>query len=317
MPTRHKLSLSGTPIENSLSDLWAQMFFINPGLLGSYGEFQKHYLLPIERQQDERQKESLRELVKPYLLRRTKEEVAKDLPPLTERIYYSEMTEDQSKLYEAEKSRARNFLLEQYSRNNTQYFMLVQQTLMRLRQIVNHPRMINPEYDKQSGKFQDILEEWDVIQRSGHKVLFFSSFVTYLNYFKEIWDAQNRPYSWLTGDLSSKNRKAEVEKFQNDPKVQTFFISIKAGGTGLNLTAADYVFILDPWWNPFVEKQAIARAHRIGQDKNVISLKFITRNSIEEKILNLQVRKKQLAADIIEQTENGHFSQEDLAYLLS
>jgi hypothetical protein len=316
LSARHKVSLSGTPIENSLSDLWAQMFFINPGLLGTFSDFKKHYLLPIEKLQDDAQKESLRELVKPYLLRRTKEEVAKDLPPLMERIYFSEMTEAQAKLYEAEKSSARNFLLEQSRNNAPQYRILVQQTLMRLRQIVNHPRMILPDYEKESGKFQDVLEEWDVIRRGGHKVLFFSSFVKHLNFFKEIWEAENRPYSWLSGDLNAKQREAEVNKFQNDPQVQAFFISIKAGGTGLNLTAADYVFVLDPWWNPFVEKQAVARAHRIGQDKNVIALKFITRNSIEEKILNLQERKKQLAADIIEQAESGQISQHDLEYLL-
>ncbi len=313
---RHKISLSGTPIENSLSDLWSQMQFINPELLGAYASFRNDYILPIEKMQDEGQKAQLRTLVAPYLLRRTKEEVAKDLPPLTEQVFYSEMTPEQEKLYEREKSKARNFLLDNYRSGDGKYQVILHQTLMRLRQIVNHPRMVLEGYAKDSGKFRDVLEEWDVIRRSGHKVLFFSSFVKYLELFRQEWESVQQPFAMLTGDMSAKQREAEIGRFQNDPAVQTFLISIKAGGTGLNLTAADYVFILDPWWNPFVEKQAVARAHRIGQDKNVIALKFITKGSIEEKILLLQDRKKQLAEDIISQGENLRLGKDDLEFLL-
>ncbi len=313
---RHKISLSGTPIENSLSDLWSQMQFINPDLLGAYGFFQKTFIAPIEKQQDEGQKARLRQLVAPYLLRRTKEEVAKDLPPLTERVYYCEMTPEQEKLYEREKSKARNFLLENYRAGDGQYQLAAQQTLMRLRQIVNHPRMVSKDYDMDSGKFNDVLEEWNVVRRSGHKVLLFSSFVKYLELFQREWDTAGRRYARLNGEMSAKEREAEITRFQDDPGVQAFLISIKAGGTGLNLTAADYVFVLDPWWNPFVEKQAIARAHRIGQDKNVIALKFITRGSVEEKILVLQERKMQLAEDIIAQPEQLRLDRDDLTFLL-
>ncbi|HRJ17276.1 MAG TPA: C-terminal helicase domain-containing protein, partial [Saprospiraceae bacterium] len=226
------------------------------------------------------------------------------------------MTAEQAKLYESEKSKARNFLLDNYQAGNGQYQMVVHQTLMRLRQLVNHPRMILDDYRQGSGKFQDVLEEWDVIRRSGHKVLMFSSFVSYLDLFKQALQEAGLPLAWLSGDLSSTQRQAEIARFQNDPQVQAFLISIKAGGTGLNLTAADYVFVLDPWWNPFVEQQAIARAHRIGQDKNVIALKFITRGSIEEKILVLQDRKKQLAEDIIAHTEKLSLQRDELAFLL-
>lgn len=316
LPARHKLSLSGTPIENSLSDLWSQMQFINPELLNSFASFKKLFILPIEKQQDEVQKASLRTLVEPYLLRRTKEEVAKDLPPLSTRIFYSEMTPEQEKLYEREKSKARNFLLESYRSGDGQYQVVVHQTLMRLRQIVNHPRMVIADYEKDSGKFRDVLEEWEVIRRSGHKVLLFSSFVKYLDLFRQEWQAENRSFAWLTGEMTAKQRQAEISRFQSDPDVQAFLISIKAGGTGLNLTAADYVFVLDPWWNPFVENQAVARAHRIGQDKNVIALKFITRGSIEEKILLLQERKKQLAEDIISNPEKLTLERSDLEFLL-
>ena len=313
---RHKISLSGTPIENSLSDLWSQMQFINPNLLGNFNFFKKEFITPIEKHQVEEKKERLRGLVAPYLLRRTKEEVARDLPPLTTKIFYSEMTREQKRLYEREKSAARNYLLENYDENNPKYRILVLQSLTKLRQIVNHPRLVRPEYECDSGKFMDILEHWDVIRRSDHKALFFSSFVQYLKLFREEFDQRKQLYSWLTGDLSGDQRAAEIRRFEREKAVQSFLISIKSGGTGLNLTAADYVFILDPWWNPTTEQQAIARAHRIGQDKNVIAVKFITKDSIEEKILKLQERKSRLAEDIIDNVRKPAFSRGDIEYLL-
>ncbi|PTM13554.1 MAG: ATP-dependent helicase [Bacteroidetes bacterium] len=317
LQANHKLSLSGTPIENSLSDLWAQMQFINEGLLGSFNFFRNEFILPIERGQDEEKKDKLRKLVKPYLLRRTKEEVAKDLPPLSTHVFYTEMTTEQRKVYEREKSSARNYLLDNFNSNNSQYRMLVVQTLTKLRQLVNHPVLVNPDYDKGSGKYQDILEQWEVIQRSGHKVLLFSSFVKHLELFRQELERRGAPYAWLTGDLTQAKRKAAIQSFQEDPAVQSFLISIKTGGTGLNLTAADYVFILDPWWNPTTEQQAIARAHRIGQKNNVIALKFITKDSIEEKILKLQDRKLQLAEDILGAGGKLALDRGDIEFLLS
>ncbi len=314
---RHKISLSGTPIENALSDLWAQMQFINPDLLKSFHFFKEHFIIPIEKQQDEAAKTRLRSLVAPYLLRRTKEEVAKDLPHLHRQVFYCEMTPPQEKLYEEEKSKARNYLLEHYHPNDAQYLAIVHQTLMRLRQLVNHPGMILNDYTHDSGKFNQIMGAWDTIQKAGHKVLFFSSFVKYLNRFAQQWDEKGQPYSMLTGLHNAAQRKAEIQRFEHDPAVQAFLISIKAGGTGLNLTAANYVFILDPWWNPHVEEQAIARAHRIGQDKPVIAIKFITRNSIEDKILQLQERKMQLAEDILATANNMKIRKDDLDFLLT
>lgn len=313
---QHKISLSGTPIENSLSDLWSQMQFINPNLLGSFSFFKKEFITPIEKHQVEEKKDRLRGLVGPYLLRRTKEEVARDLPPLSTQIFYSEMTREQKKLYEREKSAARNYLLENYDENNPQYRILVLQSLTKLRQIVNHPKLVNEAYERESGKFTDILEHWDVIRRSDHKALFFSSFVQYLQLFRHEFIQRNQSFSWLTGDLPAQQREAEIRKFEREEAVQSFLISIKSGGTGLNLTAADYVFILDPWWNPTTEQQAIARAHRIGQDKNVIAVKFITKDSIEEKILKLQERKSRLAEDIIDNVRKTEFSRGDIEYLL-
>ncbi|KAA3635677.1 MAG: ATP-dependent helicase [Bacteroidetes bacterium] len=316
LTAKHKISLSGTPIENSLSDLWSQMQFINPDLLGSFSFFKKEFIRPIERMQNEEKKDRLRSLVQPYLLRRTKEEVVKDLPPLSTRILYTEMTSEQKKLYEREKSAARNYLLENFDASDGKYRLLVLQTLTKLRQLVNHPVLVKPEYKKDSGKFHEVMEQWEIIQKSGHKVLIFSSFVKYLEMFRAELESRGEAYSWLTGSVTANQREAEVKKFENDESVRSFLISIKAGGVGLNLTAADYVFILDPWWNPTTEQQAIARAHRIGQTKNVFAVKFITRESIEEKILKLQEKKSQLAEDIIGQSEKMAFSKGDIEYLL-
>lgn len=321
LKARHKISLSGTPIENSLSDLWAQMQFLNPGMLGSFSYFKKHFIKPIEKQGDEVKKEDLKLLVEPYLLRRTKEQAAPDLPPLTETVLYVEMTEAQAKLYEKEKSAVRNKLLNIGDPSQPQNRVAVLAALTRLRQIANHPALVAepailPKKDLQSGKFDDVLEYWETIRRSGHKVLIFSSFEKYLQLFRERFEAAGQPFAWLTGDVSQAQRRSAVDQFTNDPAVQAFFMTTKAGGVGLNLTAADYVFVLDPWWNPFVESQAIARAHRIGQTGKVVAVKFIARDTIEEKILKLQERKSQLAGDFLSSPEKMACTPEGLAALL-
>jgi non-specific serine/threonine protein kinase len=313
----HKISLSGTPIENSLSDLWSQMQFINPDLLGNFHFFKREFILPIEKMGDEDKKARLRSLVSPFLLRRTKEEVAKDLPPLTSQVFFSEMSTDQKKLYEKEKSAARNYLLENFNENDARFRMELLQTLTKLRQLVNHPILVQEDYTQESGKFRDICAKWEEVKKSGHKVLFFSSFVKYLTIFKAYFEESNTPFAWLTGSLSANEKKKQIDLFEKNQDVQAFFISIKAGGTGLNLTAADYVFILDPWWNPSTEQQAIARAHRIGQEKSVMALKFITRESIEEKILHLQEKKSQLAEDILSGTGTHQLNRNELNFLLS
>jgi len=313
---KYKISLSGTPIENSLKDLWSQMEFINAGHLGSANFFQKEFISPIEKGNDEAKKEQLRSLVLPFLMRRTKEEVAKDLPELEVQVFYSEMTTDQRKIYEKEKSKARNLLLQNYQSGSFEYASIVLQTLLKLRQICNHPKLAFAEYEKSSGKYQDIVEQWNIIQKSGHKTLIFSSFVEHLKLIRGHFESQNQEFAWLTGAVFKPKREKEVNRFQNEKSVGSFLISTKAGGTGLNLTAADYVFLLDPWWNPQAEKQAIARAHRIGQTKKVFARKFITKDSIEEKILALQEKKAALAEDILSGAGKQVFSKSDLEYLL-
>ena len=314
---KNKLSLSGTPIENSLSDLWSQMQFINPNLLGTYPFFRNEFIYPIEKGIDEEKKIRLKKLVNPYLLRRTKEQVAEDLPELITSVFYAEMTPEQKQIYEREKSAARNYLLDNYVENSPVFKLQILKTLTKLRQLVNHPAMVLEDYEKQSGKFQDVIEHWEVIRKSGHKVLFFSSFVKHLELFRQYFESTQQPYSWISGQSTLKERERAILDFESQPEVRAFLISIKSGGSGLNLTAADYVFILDPWWNPFIEQQAIARAHRIGQTKRVMAIRFITLGSIEEKILLLQDKKSQLAADIIQPVESTSLAQEDIDFLLS
>lgn len=313
---RHRVSLSGTPIENSLSDLWSQMQFLNPGLLRSFSFFQKEFIHPIERTDNEEKKAQLRKLVAPYLLRRTKGEVAKDLPELHTQLFFCEMSTEQRKRYEKEKSAARNHLLQNFAPQDGQYRLRVVQTLTRLRQLANHPVLLSADYTQGSGKFTEVMEQWEVIRKAGHKALFFSSFVTHLNLFKQEFQKNEHDFAWISGGVSSANRAKEVKRFQEDPDLQAFFISIKSGGTGLNLTAADYVFVLDPWWNPTIEQQAIARAHRIGRKAPVFARKYISKDTIEEKIVKLQDRKAQLAEDIIGKNGKLDFNEGELAFLL-
>ncbi|THH41996.1 DEAD/DEAH box helicase [Neolewinella litorea] len=317
LPARHRISLSGTPIENSLSDLWSQMQFINPGLLRSFAFFRRSFIQPIEQHDDEAKKEQLRELVAPYLLRRTKDEVAPELPELETQVFYCEMTPAQAAAYERERSAARNALLGlPTDTGGGDYKLRVIQALTRLRQIANHPRIADADYGKGSGKFTEVAGQMDTIRRAGHKVLVFSSMVRHLHLYRAQLEADGQPYAWITGDVPTDKRAREVQRFQEDPAVRTFFISLRAGGTGLNLTAADYVFLLDPWWNPTVEDQAIARAHRIGRQGNVFARKFLTQGTLEEKIFRLQQRKKRLATEIIGGSEGLQLDPGEIDYLL-
>jgi len=292
----HRLVLTGTPIENSLTDLWAQINFVNPGLLGTLGFFKRGFVYPIERKSDEQREEKLKELIKPFILRRTKEEVASELPPVSEEVRYCNMTESQRRIYEEEKSFARNSILENMEDVGVQNSsIVVLQALTRLRQIANHPDMTEEHSGIESGKFLEVCRDVESVVAEGHKVLMFSSFVKHLDLFRSHFDSLGIKYAWLTGSRTQVQRKEAVQTFQKNNDCSLFLISLKAGGVGLNLTAADYVFILDPWWNPAAELQALNRAHRIGQDKRVFVYRFISSDTIEEKIQRLQLRKKELA----------------------
>ncbi|WP_442794278.1 DEAD/DEAH box helicase [Pelobium manganitolerans] len=298
LKSKYKLILSGTPVENTVNDLWTQMSFINPGLLGSQTFFQTDFVQPIEKKKDEERAQKLQVLIKPFVMRRTKEQVATELPPKTESVVYCEMSEEQANIYEQTKSDYRNELLK--SIESGDYFkspVQMLQGLTKLRQIANHPSMLDDGYEGDSGKFEDVIHKLESVIEAGHKVLVFSQFVKQLEIYRRYFDEQKIAYSYLDG--STQNRGEVVQEFKEESHIQVFLISLKAGGVGLNLTEADYVFILDPWWNPAVEQQAVDRAHRIGQTKNVFIYKFITKDSVEEKILALQSRKKSVASSLI------------------
>jgi len=297
----HRLVLTGTPIENSLTDLWAQMNFLNPGLLGNLEFFRHQFATPIEKEKSEKQSHMLQTLIRPFVLRRTKKEVAKELPAMTQQVVYCEMPESQQAFYESEKSKARNLILDNIRQQGIEKSsFVILQSLTRLRQAANHPALIDALYTEESGKHDIIIDNIESLRAEGHKALIFSSFVKHLDLYTSYCDEKNIPYSRLTGEVPQHQREGIIKKFQDSPEIRLFFISIKAGGFGLNLTSADYVFILDPWWNPAVEEQAMGRAHRIGQKQKVFIYRFITRDSIEEKIHRLQERKSQLAESFID-----------------
>lgn len=296
--SKHKLVITGTPIENSLSDLWSQFNFLNRGLLGSLPYFKREFITPIEKKDDQEQQKKLRKLIRPFVLRRTKEEVEKDLPALTEQIRYCEMTDEQREIYETEKSAIRNAILKNIETNGIKKSALVVlQGLTKLRQLANHPSLIIKEADTESGKFNEIYRCLKNLVAEKHKVLIFSSFVKHLELLQTKIESKNWKYSLLTGKTI--NRQEVIRQFQEDTDNHIFLISLKAGGVGLNLTSADYVFIIDPWWNPAAENQAISRAHRIGQNKKVFVYRFITEESIEEKIQTLKSKKSALAEKFI------------------
>ncbi|MBP2832425.1 ATP-dependent helicase [Aquimarina sp. U1-2] len=310
----HKISLSGTPIENSLSDLWSQMQFINPGILGSFSFFKEHFKIPIEKHQNEERTKELKTLIEPFILRRTKEQVAKDLPKLSEQIVYTKMLPEQAKLYEAEKSAARNLLLG-LDNVGTNKIKIIN-TLTKLRQLANHPKLITPDTANHSGKFEDVTFYLETLLKSNKKVLLFSSFVSHLKLYEQWCTTKKVNFVSLTGQTKSIDREQIVNRFQEDDTIPLFFISLKAGGVGLNLTKASYVILLDPWWNPFVEKQAIARSHRIGQTHPVTVTRFISKNTIEEKIIQLQEKKQDLSDEIIDINKMPKYIEKDLTTLL-
>ncbi len=316
LKAEHRLVMTGTPVENNTFELWSQFAFINPGLLGGMDDFKREFANPIESRQDEQTAATLRKLVYPFILRRTKAQVAPELPPRTERIVYTDMDTTQKKLYTQTRERYRAELLgliESKGMNNARFKVL--EGLLRLRQIAVHPALVDPSYRGKAPKFERLLETLETLQTEGHKALIFSQFVETLKLIRRELDASKIKYVYLDGQTH--NRQECVDTFQKDASIPFFLISLKAGGVGLNLTAADYVIHLDPWWNPAVEMQASDRAHRIGQDKPVFIYKLIARGTVEEKILQLQEKKRTLVENLIA-TEASFFkslNQEDIKVL--
>jgi len=297
LKSKHRLVLTGTPIENSLTDLWAQINFLNKGLLGNLRFFKREFVQPIEKNTDPEKKNKLQQFIQPFVLRRTKHQVARDLPDKFESVIFCDMTEEQKSIYEEEKSKIRNSIMEKIEKTDDKPTILAIEGLNKLRQIANHPVLVDPDYRDQSGKYDEITRNIENLIAENHKVLIFSAYVKHLNLFAAFLEQNQYPFSMLTG--STKNRDRVISEFQQSDEKNVFLIQIKAGGVGLNLTEADYVFIIDPWWNPAVEEQAINRTHRIGQDKKVMVYRFISSDTVEEKIQQLKARKSKLANSFI------------------
>jgi len=321
LKARNRMALSGTPVQNNTFDLYSQFDFLNPGLLGNQEFFREEFANPIDKEGNKEKTEMLRKIVHPFMLRRTKDQVAKDLPAKTEMILWCEMDKKQRTIYNTLKDHYRNAVMgkiEEEGMGKSGIYIL--QGLLKLRQICNSPALLSEEekYPNISVKLEELMRELE--ENTGdHKVLVFSQFTSMLDLIEKELKVRKMAYSYLDGSTSQKNRKIAVENFQNEPAIRIFLISLMAGGVGLNLTEADYVYLVDPWWNPAAEQQAIDRTHRIGQKKNVFAYKMICKDSVEERILELQKRKKDLAADLI--TEETGFvkklSKDDVQFLFS
>ena len=313
----HRLALSGTPIENHLGELWSLFEFLNPGMLGACSTFRKW--ANKKNGDDGEEREILRQAVAPFVLRRTKEQVAADLPAKREQTIYCEMSDRQRRLYNELAQHYRGALLQRVAEVGLGRSKIhVLEALLRLRQAACHPGLVDgARSDVPSGKLEVLFDRLSEVGEEGHKSLVFSQFTSLLAIVRRQLDERGIRYVYLDG--RTRKREARVRAFEEDPACPVFLISLKAGGLGLNLTAAEYVFLLDPWWNPAVEAQAIDRAHRIGQTRPVFAYRLISRGTVEEKVLELQAGKRELAASII-RADDGllkRLTAADLEHLLS
>jgi hypothetical protein len=305
-----RMSLTGTPIENRLVDLWSQFHFLNPGLLGGRSDFEDRYVRPIERGESESLLR-LQERIRPFFLRRLKSEVAPELPPRTEITLHSELDATEQEVYETVRLAARRDVLSKLEKKGGGLAAL--EALLRLRQAACHPALVPGQEASTSSKTELLLTSLETAASEGHKSLVFSQWTSMLDLLEPHMKAHGLPFLRLDG--STRDRGEVVERFQKDAGTSVFLISLKAGGTGLNLTAADHVFLFDPWWNPAVEQQAFDRAHRIGQTKPVFVHRLVTTGTVEERILALQKEKRALA-DVATGTAPVSLTREDLLRLL-
>ncbi|MBL7752281.1 MAG: DEAD/DEAH box helicase, partial [Chitinophagaceae bacterium] len=321
LKAKNRLCMSGTPLQNNTFDIYAQMNFLNPGMLGTMEFFRQEFAIPIDKFGEEDRKDHLRKILYPFILRRTKEQVARDLPEKQEMILYCEMEDEQRRIYDAYRNDYRNQILGTIETQGIQKSQLtILQGLMKLRQICDSPAILNEEdkFENHSIKLDELARE--ITENIGnHKALVFSQFLGMLALIKDRLKHLGITYEYFDGSTSAPDREKAIQSFQNDDKVRVFLISLKAGGVGLNLTAADYVYIVDPWWNPAVEQQAIDRTHRIGQTKNIFAYRMICKDTIEDKIIQLQEKKRALAKELIADDSSfvKSLSREDVEYLFS
>lgn len=298
---RYRLAMTGTPVENSIQDLFSILSFTNPGLLGP-GTQKKFGQMDGADAGEGSQLYNLSRALKPFILRRSKDQVLKDLPPKTEQILYCELSPEEKENYDNLKAYYRGTLTGQIAdKGLAKSKIMVLEALLRLRQAACHPGLVDRQYEGlESTKTEMLVEQLKELIAEGHKALVFSQFTQFLGLVKQSLDRAGVGYEYLDGRVSAASRKERVKRFQEGETNSVFLISLKAGGVGLNLTAADYVFVLDPWWNPAVESQAIDRTHRIGQKRNVMAYRMIAKDTIEEKILELQKSKRKLASSLVE-----------------
>jgi SNF2 family DNA or RNA helicase len=307
---------TGTPIENRLMEMWNLSRFLNPGLLGSQKHFTDRFVRPIEIHSDAMARHTLKSLLAPFILRRTKNQVLLDLPPRTELLRLVELSPEERALHESLRHRALNRLERGQDKALGQRHIQVLAELMKLRRCCCNPRLVMPNCGLIGSKLQVFAELVDELRDNHHKALVFSQFVDHLTLLREHLDAQGITYQYLDGQTPAKKRQERINDFQNGLG-DLFLISLKAGGTGLNLTAADYVIHMDPWWNPAVEDQASDRAHRIGQTRPVTIYRLVTQNTIEEKIVELHHQKRDLADSLLQGTDMAHkLTADDLIALL-
>ncbi|QDV44905.1 ATP-dependent helicase HepA [Stieleria neptunia] len=316
LPAEHRLAMTGTPIENHLGDLWSLFDFLNPGMLAN-AKPSSGQLPDLEDEAQRRHVERLGKSLQPFILRRTKSEVLTELPEKVEQTLSCSIDKKQRKLYDELREHYRVHLSNKVKELGLKKAKIhVLEALLRLRQAACDPRLIHPDCGVRGAKIEELLERLDELHREGRKALVFSQFTSLLGLLKQDLDQRGWNYEYLDG--KTRKRAEKVRRFQNDPECQLFLISLKAGGNGLNLTAAEYVFILDPWWNPAVEAQAIDRAHRMGQTQSVNAYRMICSGTVEEKIVELQKSKRNLADAIVSQNKSliGQLTAQDLQDLL-
>lgn len=297
LSAKQRIAATGTPVENHLGDLWGIFSFLNPGLLGDWPHFKRTFLMPVERDGGRESTELLRALIKPFLLRRLKRDVALDLPPITEVQHDVRWSEDEALRYALLRKQIHEKLYTAHGKRNSKLEVLAE--IMRLRRFCCHPALVFPDAPRECSKIDVFLELVEELSQNQHRALVFSQFVDFLSMVREHLDERGIRYEYLDGSTPQADRQARVRSFQ-DGDAPLFLISLKAGGFGLNLTAADYVIHLDPWWNPAVEAQATDRAHRIGQGRPVTVYRLITKHSIEESIVHLHDNKRQVASSLLE-----------------
>ncbi|MEM9773492.1 MAG: DEAD/DEAH box helicase, partial [Chloroflexota bacterium] len=304
---RHRLAMTGTPIENTTLELWSQFAFLMPGYLGNQTYFREQFRNPIENKQDKKVAKNLHTIIRPFVMRRTKEQVALDLPSRTEEVIYLEMEPNQRRLYNKVRDQYRAELLGLIENGQMEESRMVLLTgLLRLRQICLHPKLVRPEFKGDAAKFIYLNDALDELEANDHRALIFSQFTSALDLIEDDLDGEGIPNVRIDG--GTRNRQKVVDEFQESDQIPFFLLSLKAAGVGLNLTAADYVILMDPWWNPAVERQAIDRAYRIGQTKPVFVYRLIMRDSVEEKVLEMQARKREIADQLI-QVEDSFVKQ--------